>query len=115
MAATWTVTVTKACFTGNTLEVFGTLAGTGTYTSGGDAVSFLSDSIKASGAPDYVDISTNPTTSAGITALNWYNYVKGTTAANGLIQIFTSTSAQFSGTVPTEGIKFRAIWFNRDI
>lgn len=113
MAITWTVTYTKSNFNGADLEVFGTLSGSGTYTTGGDTLSFASDFVKASVAPDQVSVQYRPT--AAITANTEFVYGQATTIANGKLQLFSATGTEFSGSAPTTPIQFKATWFNRNI
>lgn len=113
MAITWTITFTKAEFTGNALHVYGTLAGSGTYTTGGDTLSFASDFVKASVQPDEVWVQYRPT--SALSANTEFVYGQATTIANGKLQLFSATNTEFSGSAPTTPIQFEAIWFNRNI
>lgn len=113
MAITWTPTYTKAEFSGNALHVHGTLAGTGTYTTGGDTLSFASDFVKASSAPDEVCVWYKPT--AAISANTEFVYGQATTIANGKLQLFSATGTEYSGSAPTTPIQFEAVWFNREV
>lgn len=115
MAITWTPTYTKVNFTGATMEVYGTLAGSGTYTTGGDTLSFASDAVKASAAPDQVWVQYKPANGSAITANTEFVYGQATTIANGKLQLFSATNTEFSGSAPTTPIQFIAIWFNREV
>lgn len=113
MAITWTVTVTKQEFSGNALHVHGTLSGTGTYTTGGDTLSFASDNVKASTAPDEVWVQYKPT--SAISANTEFVYGQATTIANGKLQLFSATGTEYSGSAPTTPMQFEATWFNREV
>ena len=113
MAITWTVTVTKQVFTGNSLEVYGTLSASGTYTTGGDTLSFASGQIDATSAPDLVSVQYKPT--AAISANTEFVYGQATTIANGKLQLFSATGTEYSGSAPTTPMQFTAVWFNRGV
>ena len=113
MAIVWTVTVTKQVFTGNSLEVYGTLSGSGTYTTGGDTLNFASDNVKASTPPDFVAVQLKPT--SALSANTEFVYGQATTIANGKLQLFSATNTEFSGSAPTTPIQFVATWFNREV
>lgn len=113
MAITWTVTYKKVGFTGNTMEVYGTLSGSGTYTTGGDTLSFASDSVKASTPPDFVAVQLVPSSAAS--ANTEFVYGQATTIANGKLQLFSATNTEYSGSAPTTPIQFCAVWYNREV
>jgi len=114
MAITWTVTYKKSApAIGNVLEVYGTLSGSGTYTTGGDTLSFQNDFVKANTPPDVVYVQYQPT--SALSANTEFVFVQGTTIANGKLQLFSSTNTEYSGSAPTNPIQFVAVWFNRDI
>lgn len=91
----------------------GTLTFSGTYTAGGDTLSFAVAGVLSNVAPLFVQVYEQPTT-AQTAVGDVFIYAKGTTAANGKLQIFTSSGSQYSGspgtTFGTTTVKCRA-WF----
>lgn len=91
----------------------GTLTFSGTYTSGGDTLSFGVVGVLSNVAPLRVEVYEQPTT-AQTAVGDLFIYAKGTTAANGKLQIFTASATQYSGspgtTFGTTTVKCRA-WF----
>jgi hypothetical protein len=91
----------------------GTLTFSGTYSTGGDTLSFAVAGVNAYVAPLRVEVYEQPTTSQTAVG-DVFIYAKGTTAANGKLQIFTSSGSQYSGspgtTFATTTVKARA-WF----
>ncbi len=91
----------------------GTIAFSSSYTTGGDTLALNVAGVLAYAAPLRVEIYEQPSTSQTATGYTFI-YAKGTTAANGKIQIFSAEGAQFSGsygsTFSTTVVKVRA-WF----
>lgn len=69
---------------GQVIEVVGTIAFTGNYTTGGDTLSLASAKVPSSEAPIDVDINGK----AGFV----YQFDKGTTLANGKVLVFCNTA-----------------------
>lgn len=90
--ATLTATVTQIDETNRNFVVRGTIAATGSYTTAGDTLSLAFGDLPVNSAPIDVIIQSRPTT--GPTNMFEYNYVFGTTPANGKMQIFTGAAAQ---------------------
>lgn len=120
------ITIDKVDFAGATLRVFGHIVPSGNYPTGGDAFSLAgNDSIKASSAPDVVQLTSM--TSTVRTSSYVYSYLKNSpaTLAGGKLQVWgASTSAAglgehangaYNATVTGDVIAFEATWFNRDI
>jgi hypothetical protein len=96
--------------------VQGTIAFSGSYPAGGDALSFAgTNKIQSRSAPIRVEIYEQPT--AGQTAVGaLFAFLKGTTQANGLLQINTAyttpfTTGAYGSAFATTTVKFRA-WFS---
>ena len=90
------VTITDVDYSaGDSFIVRGTITPSGNYPTTGDTLSFASqDQIKSGSVPKDVRIYSAKPTSAAQTNLFEYNYVPGTTIANGKMQIFTGAAAQ---------------------
>jgi hypothetical protein len=89
------IAITDQEFTSSKLHLFGTITPTGTYPTTGDTLSFAGlDQIKSGQVPTYVRIWSARPTSSAQTNLFVYNYVPGTTQANGKMQVFTGAAAQ---------------------
>lgn len=91
----------------------GTLTFSGSYVTGGDALSFSVQGVLGYAAPLQVEVYEQPTTSQTGTGYAFV-YAKGTTTANGKLQIFSTASTQFSAgaygtTFATTTVKCR-IW-----
>ena len=93
MAAAFTVT--RQWWDGRKLWVCGTIALSGSYTQGGDTVTFASTGVQSSQIPFFY---TDPSSSAGTAAQaqNSYNWVPGTTQANGKIRCFIGAAAELA-------------------
>jgi hypothetical protein len=94
----------------------GTLTFSGSYTTGGDTLSFGNSSILSNSIPNYVEVYEQPSSSQTAVAYKFI-YSPGTTIANGKLQIFTNAGSQFaagaySTTFATTVVKFR-VWFGR--
>jgi hypothetical protein len=91
----------------------GTLTFSGTYTSGGDTLSFGISGVLSQAAPLRVEVYEQPTTSQTAVG-DIFVYCKGTTSANGKLQILTASGSAYSGspgtTFATTTVKARA-WF----
>ena len=98
-----TVSVTQATLgnpdnTQNYLVVRGTISLTGSYAAGGDVLSFagVSDLIKSGEPPVEVRIYETTPAANGPGSGYAFNFLPGTTQANGAMTVFNGTS-QFSG------------------
>jgi hypothetical protein len=93
------VTVTFVDRSNNALRVYGTIAASGNYTTGGDTLSFAGqDAIKSSSLPKFVSIQSQNSSGHSL----WeYGYTPGTTQANGKMQVLGQqpTSAT-TGVIP---------------
>lgn len=120
------ITINKIDFAGATLRVYGSLVASGNYTTGGDALSLAGfDQIKASSAPDVVQLTSMTATVR--TSSYVYSYLRNSpaTLAGGKLQVWgASTGAAglgehangaYNATVTGDVIAFEAVWFNRDI
>jgi len=122
-ASTITVTISSTDWTGRNLIVFGTVAwspSADTYTTGGNTMSFAGfDDIKTSSLPNFVEVISQPTSANHAANSYVYQFLPGTTLANGTLQIFTGAAAQTGLTeltsnaaipagVSGDTIKFRA-------
>jgi len=89
------LTVTKQWYDGKKVWVVGTITLSGSYTQGGDTVTLAGLGIKSSQIPFFY---TDPSSSAGTAAqaANSYNWVPGTTQANGKIRCFIGASAELA-------------------
>lgn len=107
-AIVWTPTVTDSKISADlrTLTVYGTLAGSGTYTSLGDTLSFAVAGIPSGSVPLVVWVQP----AAAGTTIRQYFFIPGTTIANGKLQVFASGGAEYSGAAPTEAIMFEAVF-----
>lgn len=121
-ASVVTPTIDKIDNTQSLIHVYGSLAvGAGDYAADGLAVSFLGLVI-ASDPPLSVEISSQPLVADATTGQYVYGWAKGTTQANGKMQIFTGAAAQSPLTELSDGatpaavvadrIRFHAV-FNR--
>ena len=121
-ASTITVTINSTDWTGKNLIVYGTVAWSAspdTYSTGGNTMSFAGfDDIKSDGLPNFVEVFSQPTAANHAANSYVYQFLTGTTLANGTLQIFTGAAAQTAltelsaGAVPAgvsgDTIKFRA-------
>lgn len=92
------VTVTKKWYDGKKLFVLGTLTFSGSYTTGGDGLSFTGLGIQSSLAPDIVWV--------GGTAGYGYGYVPGSPASqsNGKVKISTTAATELAAGAYPAGI-----------
>src|SRR5512146_1295451 len=108
--ATLTASVSRINPSGSVIEVYGSVAMSGTYTAGGDTLDLSGFGIPSSSKPLWVELQS--TLGVGVQ----YAYKPGTTQANGKVQIFRTGSAlsgnfsEFSGTVPTDTPAFCAVY-----
>lgn len=91
----------------------GTLTFSGNYTTGGDPLSFAVSGVQSNNAPIRVEVYEEPTTGETATAYTFI-YAKGTTLANGALQIFSAQGTQFAAgaygtTFATTTVKAR-VW-----
>ena len=121
-ASTITVTISSTDWTGKNLIIFGTVAWSAspdTYTTGGNTMSFANfDEVKSGSLPNFVEVFSQPTAASHAANSYVYQFLPGTTIANGVLQIFTGAAAQTAltelsaGAVPAgvsgDTIKFRA-------
>ena len=82
--------------TGREQFYIGTLTFSGSYVTGGDTLSFNVAGIVSNAAPTRVEVYEEPKTTQTATGYNFI-YAKGTTSANGAVQIFSPGSA--TGTI----------------
>ena len=75
----------------------GSLAFSGNYTTGGDPLSFAVQGILSNSAPVKVEVYEEPIAGSQTATGLQFVYAKGTTSANGTLQIFTPGSS--SGTI----------------
>lgn len=79
----------------NALRVYGTIVATGSYTTGGVALSFAGfDQIKSDTVPFFVSVQSQA--SAGASGFE-YRFVPGTTIANGKLQVFGQQPTSATG------------------
>jgi hypothetical protein len=101
--------------TGREQFYVGTITFSASYTTGGDTLSFDVSGVQSNAAPVRVEIYEEPT-SANVALGYTFVYAKGSTAANGKIQIFSTFGGAFSGSYGTTFantiVKARA-WFPR--
>lgn len=102
--------------TGRGENYIGTLTFSGNYSTGGDTLSFAVPSVLSNSAPAQTEVYEEPNTSQTATSY-FFVYCKGTTAANGKLQIFSAQGVQFSAgaygtTFATTIVKVR-VWFPR--
>lgn len=91
-------TLVKQWWDGKKLWAEYTLAFSGNYTSGGDTVNLQGTGLQSSGSPTTVDIHSTSGTAAQ--APNLYQWVPGTTQANGLVRAFTGITEVSTGAYP---------------
>lgn len=96
-----------------TLHVFFSVTASGSYATGGDTCDLTAlfgstglpgYSFPTSSLPEKVEFSSNRPTSSAQTNLFVYNYVPGTTLANGKFQVFTGAAAQTALTEFSAGV-----------
>ena len=95
--------------------VSGVIAFSGNYATGGDTLSFAgTNKINSRSAPNRVELYEEPLAATQTATGYTFVFAKGTTQANGKIQIFSAEGTQFSGsygsTFSTTVVKVRA-WF----
>jgi hypothetical protein len=73
----------------------GTLTFSGSYVTGGDALSFAAAGVLSNVAPIRVEVYEQPSTSQTATGYQFV-YAKGTTSANGKLQIFSTQGTQLA-------------------
>ena len=80
----------------------GTITLTGSYTAGGDTLSFagISDQLKSNGLPLQVEIYESTPAANGPGSKYAFNYLPGTTNANGVMTVCNGTT-EFSGAYGT--------------
>ena len=78
----------------------GTIAFSGSYTTGGDTLSFAVQGVLGYAAPLRVEIYEEPSSTQTATGYTFI-YAKGSNASNGKIQIFSAEGAQFTGSYST--------------
>jgi hypothetical protein len=79
------LTVTLVDRSNNALRVYGTITASGSYSAGGDTLSFAGfDQIKSSSLPQFVSIQSQ---NASGHSLWEYGFTPGTTQANGKMQV----------------------------
>lgn len=117
------VTVTYVDRSVNSLRVYGTIAATGSYTTGGDTLSFAGfDQIKSSSLPKFVSIQSQ---NAAGHSLWEYGYTPGTTlatckmqvlgqqptsATTGIIQFSELAAAAYPASITGDVIMFEAVF-----
>lgn len=93
-----TATLLDQWYDGKKLWVQLSLAFSGNYTSGGDTLNLQSLGIQGNSIPSYMVIRSTSGTAAQ--TLNNYSWVKGTTAANGLVRVFVGTAESSTAAYP---------------
>lgn len=73
----------------------GTLTFSGSYSTGGDTLSFAVAGVSSNSVPVRVEIYEQPSTSQTATGYSFI-YALGTTIANGKVQIFSTQGTQFA-------------------
>lgn len=106
------VTVTKHWDDGKILHVLGTITASGSYTTGGDTLSFADPKIKSASVPLFVNV----IGSAGYI----YSFVPGTTQATGKLKVFAApatagplteiSQAAYPSGVTGDTIQFNALF-----
>src|SRR4051812_11942394 len=81
--------------------VRGTIVASGNYPTGGDVFNLITATypvgqspVPSTSSPTSVLIFSQPAAGSGATGLFEYGFLKGTTAANGKMQVFTGAAAQ---------------------
>jgi hypothetical protein len=90
------LTVTKQWYDGKKLFVMGTIAGSGSYVTGGDTLNLQSLGIKSSQVPFQAWI--------GGTSGYAFGWVPGTTQANGKVKISTTAATELAAGAYPAGI-----------